>query len=245
LAAAKEAGKLGVKVALFDYVDPSTQGTRWGVGGTCVNVGCIPKKLMHRAAAIHGDIDDAEGYGWTGIDKSKIKLDWDKLVYNITQNIHASNFGYKNQLRAFQVELILSKAYFIDAHTIGYVRAGKEKSVTGKYIVIAVGGRPTIPKDIPGALEYCITSDDIFSLNHSPGKTLTIGASYVSLECAGFLTELGFDVTVMVRSSLLRNFDQECAQRVGAYMADHGTKVLFHWFLFILFFFYFFFLFWS
>lgn len=67
--------------------------------------------------------------------------------------------------------------------------------------MIATGGRPRYP-DIPGAKEYCITSDDIFSLPHAPGKTLLIGASYIALECAGFLAGLGYDTTVMVNTSL-------------------------------------------
>lgn len=223
LAAAKEAGKLGAKVALFDYVDPSPRGSKWGLGGTCVNVGCIPKKLMHRAAAIHGDLTDAEFFGWTGIDHTQVKLDWNKLVHNITQYIHSTNFGYKNQLRAFQVAFYLAKAAFEDAHTVSFTRGGKVQQITGKYIVVAVGARPTLP-DLPGLLECCITSDDLFSLPHEPGKTLCIGGSYVSLECAGFLTELGFDVTVMVRSILLRGFDQEVAGRIGEFMESIGTK---------------------
>ncbi len=71
------------------------------------------------------------------------------------------------------------------------------------------GGRPHYP-DIPGAVEYSITSDDLFSLDTPPGKTLVVGASYVALECAGFLASLGFEVTCMVRSILLRGFDQVC-----------------------------------
>ena len=69
-------------------------------------------------------------------------------------------------------------------------------------------------------------SDDLFSLPYSPGKTLVVGASYVSLECAGFLASLGYDVTVMVRSILLRGFDQQMAEAVGGYMAEHGVKFI-------------------
>ena len=78
--------------------------------------------------------------------------------------------------------------------------------MTANKIVIAVGGRPSYP-DIPGAKEYGITSDDLFALKKTPGKTLVVGASYVALECAGFLTALGYDTTVMVRSIFLRGFD--------------------------------------
>lgn len=73
--------------------------------------------------------------------------------------------------------------------------------------MVAVGGRPAYPSDVEGALEYCITSDDLFSLAKDPGKTLLVGASYIALECAGFLTGLGRHATVMVRSILLRGFD--------------------------------------
>ena len=80
--------------------------------------------------------------------------------------------------------------------------------MTANYVVIAVGGRPNIPDELKDATKFILTSDDIFSLKTPPGKTLVIGASYVALECAGFLTALGFDTTVMVRSILLRGFDQ-------------------------------------
>ena len=99
------------------------------------------------------------------------------------------------------------------------------KEVTVDKIVIACGGRPRFPA-IPGAQEYGISSDDIFSFKKSPGKTLVIGASYVALECAGFLTGLGFEVKVMVRSIFLRGFDQDMAERVGNYMETHGTEFL-------------------
>lgn len=76
-------------------------------------------------------------------------------------------------------------------------RRGKEKTITSDKFLVATGGRPRYP-DVPGAKEHSITSDDIFSLPHAPGKTLLVGASYISLECAGFLAGLGYDTTVMV-----------------------------------------------
>ncbi len=119
-----------------------------------------------------------------------------------------------------------AKARFEDAHTVvGVDRRGKETRVTGRRILIAVGGRPKVPSDVPGA-ELGITSDDLFSLPQSPGKTLCVGASYVSLECAGFLAGLGLDVTVMVRSILLRGFDEQCAALIGDYMEGHGVKFI-------------------
>jgi thioredoxin reductase (NADPH) len=114
-------------------------------------------------------------------------------------------------------------------NSVSYNLAGKnggEKTVSAQYIVIAVGGRPYIPSNVSGALEYAITSDDIFYLEKSPGKTLCVGGSYISLECAGFLAELGYDVTVSARSILLRGFDRQCAEKVGEVMFNNGVKFL-------------------
>jgi len=97
-------------------------------------------------------------------------------------------------------------ATFVDEHTLMLDNGKEKKQVTADKIIVAVGGRPSYP-GIPGDKEFGITSDDIFSMKKSPGKTLVIGASYVALECAGFLTALGYDTTVAVRSILLRGFD--------------------------------------
>ena len=106
-------------------------------------------------------------------------------------------------------------------------KTGKVKEITGKYICVAVGGRPKYPDEINGARENTITSDDLFSLPYNPGKTLCVGASYVSLECAGFLKGIGLDVTVMVRSILLRGFDKQMADLIGKYMQENaGVKFI-------------------
>lgn len=100
-----------------------------------------------------------------------------------------------------------------------------ERVLTSKYVVIAVGGRPKYP-DIPGAIEHGITSDDVFSLKSEPGKTLVVGASYIALECAGFLNAFGYDTTVMVRSIFLRGFDQQMAEMVAGAASEKGVKFL-------------------
>jgi thioredoxin reductase (NADPH) len=102
-------------------------------------------------------------------------------------------------------------------------KKGKTTEVTARNFVVAVGGRPRYP-DIPGAKEFGITSDDLFSLSYCPGKTLLVGASYIALECAGFLRGVGLDCTVMVRSIFLRGFDQQIANFIGQQMEDHGVK---------------------
>lgn len=116
-------------------------------------------------------------------------------------------------------------ATFQDANTILLDNGKDQKTVTADKIIIAVGGRPSYP-DIPGAKEFGITSDDIFSYPNAPGKTLVVGASYVALECAGFLTALGYDTTVMVRSILLRGFDQDMANLIGKHMELTHTKFI-------------------
>ncbi|XP_048467709.1 thioredoxin reductase 2, tandem duplicate 2 [Rhincodon typus] len=168
LACSKEAAQYGRKVAVLDFVKPSPKGTTWGLGGTCVNVGCIPKKLMHHAALLGGAIKDAKNYGWDI--PLPVHHDW--------------------------IELMCAFNQILDI---------KEPS-------------------IPGA-ELGISSDDIFWLQDSPGKTLVIGASYVALECAGFLTGVGLDTSIMVRSIPLRGFDQQMAHLVTDHMASYGTRI--------------------
>ncbi|CAK6440282.1 unnamed protein product [Pipistrellus nathusii] len=225
LACAKEAAQLGKKVAVVDYVEPSPRGTRWGVGGTCVNVGCIPKKLMHHAALLGGMIRDAPLYGW-GVPQ-QVPHDWSKMAEAVQNYVKSLNWGHRVQLQERKVSYFNMKASFVDEHVVrGVTKGGKETLLSAKHIVIATGGRPRYPTEIEGALEHGITSDDIFWLKESPGKTLVVGGSYVALECAGFLTGLGLDTTVMIRSIPLRGFDQQMSALVTDYMASHGTRFL-------------------
>merc|ERR1712002_910247 len=123
-------------------------------------------------------------------------------------------------------EYINGYAKFMDAHTIETTnKRGKKHTLTAEKFVIACGERPKYP-NIPGAREYGISSGDLFSLGYNPGKTLVVGASYVALECAGFLNGIGLDCTVMVRSILLRGFDQQIAEKIGAYMEQEGVKFI-------------------
>lgn len=98
LACAKEAVAHGAKVAVLDFVTPSPQGTKWGLGGTCVNVGCIPKKLMHQAALLGESIHEAASYGWS-VDKENIKLDWGILKQNVENHIKSVNWVTRVDLR--------------------------------------------------------------------------------------------------------------------------------------------------
>ncbi|XP_066997444.2 thioredoxin reductase 1, cytoplasmic [Anabrus simplex] len=226
LAASKEAASLGKKVAVCDFVTPSPIGTTWGLGGTCVNVGCIPKKLMHTASLIGETLKDAPCFGWEV--PENVKHDWARMVDEIQTYIKSLNFGYRKTLRENSVTYINAYAQFCDPsdpHKLKVTSKSKSYEITARKFLIAVGGRPKYP-DIPGAKEFGITSDDIFSLPYCPGKTLIVGGSYIALECAGFLAGLGLDVTVMVRSILLRGFDQQMAKMIGDHMNKHGVKFL-------------------
>ncbi|KAH8288136.1 hypothetical protein KR054_003272 [Drosophila jambulina] len=224
LACAKEAVLNGARVACLDYVKPTpTLGTKWGVGGTCVNVGCIPKKLMHQASLLGEAVHEAAAYGWNVSDK--IKPDWNKLVQSVQNHIKSVNWVTRVDLRDKKVEYINGLGSFVDTHTLVAKMKSGERTITAQTFVIAVGGRPRYP-DIPGAVEHGITSDDLFSLEREPGKTLVVGAGYIGLECAGFLKGLGYEPTVMVRSIVLRGFDQQMAELVASSMEERGIPFL-------------------
>jgi thioredoxin reductase (NADPH) len=234
LAASKEAAKLGARVAVLDYVKPSPAGSKWGLGGTCVNVGCIPKKLMHNAALLNTNyIHDQPHYG-IGVTSESIEKNyvmtsdnespqhsWDMLKQNVQNHIRGLNFKYRVDLREKEVTYLNLLGKFVDGHTLETVdKKGNVGQITFSRAMIAVGGRPT-PLNCEGG-ELAISSDDIFSLDNDPGKVLCVGASYISLECAGFLRGIGKDVTVAVRSILLRGFDRECATLIGDFMKSEG-----------------------
>ena len=197
-----------------------------------MNVGCIPKKLYHAGSLIRESIQaDASSYGLSvgetnGDDEVKdaqAVVRWDVLRENIQNYIRSLNFKYRVRLREKDVTYVNKLAKFVDKNTIEATdKKGQASTITASRFLIAVGGRPS-PLDCEGA-ELAISSDDIFSMEKSPGKTLCVGASYISLECAGFLAGLGFDVSVAVRSILLRGFDRECSDKIGLFMEGAGVK---------------------
>jgi len=224
LACAKTLGDIGAKAAVLDFVKPSTYGkTTWGLGGTCVNVGCIPKKMMH-TAALHGEArKDAEAFGWST--NKQGTHSWPKMVKAINAKIQSMNRGYVAQLRSKRVDYYNALGEFVNKNTVKLTYGdGKTETKTASFFVIAVGGRPT--QLFCEGKEHAITSDDIFWRQTSPGKTLCVGASYVALECAGFLTGIGLDTTVMVRSIPLRGYDLEIANRIVDYMEKSHTKFI-------------------
>jgi Pyridine nucleotide-disulphide oxidoreductase len=165
-------------------------GSKWGLGGTCVNVGCIPKKLFHTAALMGETAHEATYYGWSRPSPSdQSPHSWEALREHVQDHIKGLNFGYRVQLRELGVSYQNKLAKFIDPHTLECTDAkGKKTKLTARRIIIAVGGRPS-PLQCPGG-EYAITSDDLFMKEDKPGKTLVVGAGYVALECAGFINGL-------------------------------------------------------
>lgn len=151
------------------------------------------------------------------------QVHWDVVKGNIQNYIRSLNFKYRVRLREKSVQYLNKLATFKDPHTVEVVdKKGRSSTITASRFLVAVGGRPA-PIDCEGG-DLAISSDDVFFLEKDPGKTLCVGASYISLECAGFLAGFGNDVTVAVRSILLRGFDRECSDRIGDYMKDHGVK---------------------
>mmetsp|Transcript_6925 Transcript_6925/g.9694 ORF Transcript_6925/g.9694 Transcript_6925/m.9694 type:complete len:606 (-) Transcript_6925:418-2235(-) len=222
LACSKECARLGAKVAVLDFVKPSPAGSTWGLGGTCVNVGCIPKKLMHTASILGETVkEDAGAFGWK--DAVIGAHDWESMVSSVQDHIKSLNFKYRVALREAGITYLNRYATFKDAHTLECVdKKGTISTLTAARFIIAVGGRPS-RLDIPGS-EYVIDSDDLFSLEKSPGRVLCIGAGYIALECGGFLAGLGYPTTCMVRSVPLRTFDRECATKIETHMKNHGIN---------------------
>merc|ERR1719230_1142356 len=174
---------------------------------------------MHQAALLGEGIKDAESFGW---EVPTPKHNWETMVGNVQMHVKSLNFGYRAELMSNNVKYLNAYATFINPNTVEAVdKKGKKTTITADAFVIATGGRPKYP-DIPGAKEYGITSDDVFALKTPPGKTLVIGASYVALECAGFIHGVGYETQVMMRSIPLRGFDQQMAGMVKQNMQEHG-----------------------
>ncbi|MFT5547191.1 glutathione-disulfide reductase, partial [Rheinheimera aquimaris] len=171
------------------------------VGGTCVNVGCVPKKVMWYGAHIAEALKYSPDYGF---DITQNNFDWATLVKNreaYIQRIHAS---YQKGFANNNVTYIEGFARFIDAHTVEV----NGEHITADHITIATGGRPSRP-DIPGS-EHGIDSDGFFALSKQPKKALVIGAGYIAVEIAGVLHALGTETHLLVRKDRpLRNFDQD------------------------------------
>jgi glutathione reductase (NADPH) len=190
------------------------------LGGTCVNVGCIPKKLLVYASHYSEDFSDAAGYGWTVGERS---ADWRKLIANKDREISRLNGVYRKILSDNGVEIIEGHAEIVDPHTVTV----DGKRHTAKYILVAVGSWPMVPK-IPGA-EHAITSNEAFHLGSLPEKVIIVGGGYIGVEFAGILHGLGAHTTQLYRGELfLRGFDDDIRQTLAEEMRKRGIDLRFN-----------------
>ena len=189
------------------------------LGGTCVNVGCIPKKLLVYASHYGEDFDDLAGYGWTVGER---RFDWAKLIENKNREIHRLNGIYRKILADAGVALIEGHAEVVDPHTV--VIDGKQ--ITAKYILVAVGSWPSVPK-FPGA-EFAITSNEAFYLRSLPERVIVVGGGYIGVEFAGIFHGLGAHTTQLYRGEIfLRGFDDDIRKTLADEMRKRGVDLRF------------------
>jgi glutathione reductase (NADPH) len=209
IATARRAAEYGAKVGVAEYDR---------LGGTCVNRGCIPKKLMVYASHFPELFTDAEGYGWSSV---KSQLDWPKMITAVNNEVTRLNGIYQRMLDNSKVEIIPGRGKFIDHHT---VQVG-DRVVTAERILIAVGGVPVRP-DIPG-IEHAIVSDDVFDLQTQPKKMVILGAGYIGCEFACIMNGLGTEVTQVIRpETILRGFDNDLRSAIQDGMKHHGIEII-------------------
>ena len=209
LSAAERAASYGARCAVIET---------GRLGGVCVNVGCVPKKVMWYAAHLAHALNDAPGYGFK---LDYFDFDWQKLKVARNAFIRQLNEYYLSDLCGAGVELIHGFARWVDARTL---------EVNGEYysadhIVIATGSRPQIP-ELPGA-EFGVTSDDFFELNDCPPRVAIVGSGYIAVELAGMFHTLGAEVTLLVRKDqVLRSFDAMLREQLMARLREDGIAVL-------------------
>jgi glutathione reductase (NADPH) len=183
------------------------------LGGTCVNVGCIPKKLYSYAAHYSADFADSRGFGWQ---LPAATFNWVTLRDRKTEEISRLNGIYHNMLIKAGVEIIQGWGQLRDAHTV----AVGDKQITGRNILLSTGGKPQSPGF--AGHDCTLSSDQIFDLPALPKKLLILGAGYIGVEFAGIFSGLGVDTTLSWRSELpLRGFDHDLRQRFMGAIGKH------------------------
>jgi len=215
------AGSGGVRAARMS----AGLGARVGVaedrymGGTCVNVGCVPKKMLVYASHFRDEFEDAAGFGWTVKPES---FDWSKLIANKDKEIGRLNGIYESLLTNAGADIFNARATLTDPHTV----AVDGRSVTAERILVAVGGWPYVP-EFPGN-EHAITSNEAFFLPELPRRVLVVGGGYVAVEFAGIFNGLGSDVTLAYRGPLfLRGFDDDAREFLAREIPKKGVDVRF------------------
>ena len=209
LSAAERAAEYGARTAVIET---------GRLGGTCVNVGCVPKKVMWFAAHLADALHDMPSYGF---DVQLQGFDWATLVKAREQYIKGINDWYGQYLRDSRIEHIVGQARFVDAHTV----AVGEQQYRAKHIVIAPGAYPIVPS-IPGA-EHGITSDGFFALKQQPQRVAVVGAGYIAVELAGVLNSLGSEVSMLLRRDhFLASFDVMLRENLMEEMNNAGVHFI-------------------
>ena len=213
------AGSGGVRSARI----ASALGARVGIcedarlGGTCVNVGCVPKKLLVYASKFTEAFDDAAGYGWTVGERT---LDWPTLVHNVTAEVTRLNGIYGRILGNAGVEIIRGRGRLTGPNSLEV----DGRTITADHILVATGSRPFVP-DIPGR-EHAVVSDAMFTLPELPRRIVVIGGGYIGVEFAGICHALGSEVSVVYRADLpLRGFDEGVRTFLAEEMAKRGIHL--------------------
>ena len=189
------------------------------LGGTCVNVGCIPKKLFVYASHFAEDFEDAAGFGWG---ESRPGFDWPALVANKDREIQRLNGIYRGLIEGAGARLYDARATIVGPHAVSV--AGR--TVTARHILVATGGEPVLP-DIPG-IEHAIRSDDVFYLDRLPERLIVVGGGYIAVELAGVFAGLGVEVTQLYRGPLfLRGFDDDIRTALAGEMRKRGIDLRF------------------
>ena len=182
-------------------------------GGTCVNVGCVPKKLFSYAAHYHDDLEDAQGFGWSS---PGLEFSWETLIQNKDIEINRLNGIYRTILDNNEVTVYEARARIEGPHEL----CVDDRRITAKYILLAVGGWPWIP-DYPGS-EFAISSNEVFSLDSLPESITVVGGGYIALEFASIFTRLGSETSLVYRGDkLLRGFDEEIRDFISTEIGRH------------------------
>ncbi len=189
------------------------------LGGTCVNVGCVPKKLMVHASSFAADFGDSAGFGWT---VPAPTFDWATLIANKDREIERLNGIYRGLLEGAGVRIVEGRARLLDRHTVDV----DGQRFTAQYVLVATGGRPFVPK-IEGA-ELGITSNEVFHLDRQPSKIVITGGGYIAVEFACIFNALGSEVTLNYRGPLfLRGFDDDIRTTLADEMRKQGIDLRF------------------
>jgi glutathione reductase (NADPH) len=193
------------------------------VGGTCVIRGCVPKKFMVYASEFSRHFSMAEGYGWTLGSRS---FDWRAFINAKDVEIARLSGLYVANLNKAGADLLHGKAVFEDAHTLLVQGRGRSERVTADKVLIATGGRPVTPRDVPG-IEHAITSNEAFHLPHLPKSIVIVGGGYIAVEFASIFHGLGADVTLIYRgANLLRGFDEDVRAHLAQELKKRGLRVI-------------------